>query len=270
MALLDIVNEISEKQVYKTETGDQRIWGVVIGIVTENYHKDMPGKVRVQIPIRDEDANVLKWAKIARPYSGKDWSFYYLPEINDQVLLAFEHGNIEMPYIIGAVPRDNDGIIRKSADEDNQIKQIVTKHGSSLVFEDHKEGDGEKDKIRVLTAGKAHELLLDNENKKILFSDKEKHCVVEMKTEDGEIKITAEKKLRIQVGDTIKINLNGENGTIRIEADKFQVNASKSMECKTDGTAKISGQQTIIDASSSLKVNSNGMVTIAGSPIKIG
>lgn len=269
MALLDIMGEIQERQSQQSETGDTRIPGVMLGIVTENYNKDMPGRVRVKIPVRDEDANVLKWAKVARPYSGKGWSWYFHPEKDDQVLLAFEHGNLDAPYIIASVPRDNDSVISKAADEDNQTKEIVTKNGSRLIFTDHKDG-GEKDKIQIQTSGETCQLLLDNENQKIAISDKDKNCVVEMKLKDGQISVSAAKKFTLSVGDTIKINMNGSNGTVSIEADKVTASASRSLELKSDASCKLSGQQTVIEASSMLKESSNGMVTIAGSPIKLG
>ena len=90
MGLYDIIDEIAEKQVMKTETGDQRIFGVVLGVVTDNYDPAMKGRVCVTVPVRDENANNLKWARVAMPSSGKEWGHYFLPEIGDQVLLVFE------------------------------------------------------------------------------------------------------------------------------------------------------------------------------------
>ena len=71
MSLYDMVEEISEKQVTKTETGDTRISGVVVGVVAKNYDKDMPGRVCVTIPTRDDRANELQWARKAFPGGGK-------------------------------------------------------------------------------------------------------------------------------------------------------------------------------------------------------
>lgn len=99
--------------VYETLCGDHLknsalIQGVVVGIVTENDKKEMPGYVRVQIPVRDEEMTALRWAKVASPYCGKDWGQYFMPEIGDMVLLAFEHGSLEHTYVIASLPRDND------------------------------------------------------------------------------------------------------------------------------------------------------------------
>ena len=107
MGLFDVIDEITEKQIVKTETGDNRIFGVMTGIVAKNYDKDMPGRICVTIPVRDNDANELKWARMVMPSSGKSWGHYFLPEVGDQVLLVFEQGNIEKPYVIGCIPKDN-------------------------------------------------------------------------------------------------------------------------------------------------------------------
>ena len=78
MGLYDIIDEITERQVTKTETGDNRIWGVMVGIVAKNYDPNssggggtgsnsgadaMDGRVCVTIPTRDTEANELKWAR---------------------------------------------------------------------------------------------------------------------------------------------------------------------------------------------------------------
>lgn len=270
MAILDLFDEVSGRKLQKTEMGEERVTGVVVGIVTENYHKDFPGKVRVSIPVRDENANVLKWAKVAGVYSGKEWIHYFLPEKDDQVLVAFEHGNIEKPYVIASLPRDGDRALSEAADTDNQTKKITTRHGSSLVFYDHKDGDGEKDRMELHTAGFGLQIALDNEKQSIRISDKDRHCDLEMKTEKGAIQITAEKKITICAGDHIKIYLNGENGTVQVKADKIIMQAGRGIELKTDGLAKFSGQQTVVEASSSLKQSSSGMVSISGNPIKLG
>ncbi len=270
MSLYDVMSTISEKQVTKTETGDERIYGVVVGVVAKNYDKDMPGRVCVDIPTRDKDANQLQWARQALPSSGKSWGHYYLPEVGDQVLLAFEGGNIEKPYVLGCVPKDNHKFLTQSADADNQIKRIVTKHGSTIRFEDNKDGDGDKDKILVHTANTGHSFLLDNENKKMVLTDKEKENFVEMKTGDGSLRIKAKSKLTIEVGSSIKIILNGENGSVKIEAADINIAATKQIKAKTDAAIKLDAAQITLAANSMFRAESSGMVQIEGNPIKIG
>lgn len=271
MALFDIMDEIARKEVTKTALGDERIMGMVIGIVAENYSETMPGRVCVNIPVRDEGANKLKWAKIASPYSGKNWGEFFIPEKQDQVLLAFENGNIEKPYIIGCVPRDNDRLIRQNADADNTNKRIMTRNGSFILFEDgNEEKKGEQDKITVATSGSAHQFVLDNGQKKMILTDKEKNCHVEMSTEDGRIEIKAASKLTIAVGDGIKITMDGESGSINVEASKLNVKTEGNIGLEADGNIRMSAGQLMAEASTAVKLESNGMVKVEGSPIKLG
>lgn len=272
MSLYDIMDEIASKQVLKSETGDNRILGVVIGVVAKNYDREMPGRVCVLVPVRDENANELQWARVAMPSSGKAWGHYFQPEEGDQVLLAFEHGNIEKPYVIGCVPKDNNSFLTKAVDEKNKYKKIITKNGNTIQFEDGEDEEGKQDRILVYTPKQAHKLILDNEKKQITLGDKDGKNQMVIKTEDdnGSIAIKTEQKLTITVGDSITVTLNGSSGTVNVKCNKFTVNASDGSEIKTNGKLGLSGGNVSLEASSMLKAESSGMTTLGGSPIKIG
>ena len=272
MSLYDIMDEIASKQVLKSETGDNRIMGVVIGIVAKNYDPEMPGRVCVQVPVRDDEANELQWARVAMLSSGKKWGHYFQPEEGDQVLLAFEQGNIEKPYVIGCIPKDNNSFLTQAVHEKNQYKKIVTKNGNTIQFEDGEDEEGKQDKIAIYTAKESHRLILDNEKKQIVLGDKDGKNQVVIKTEEdsGNIAIKTEQKLTISVGDSITVTMNGSSGTVKIKCNKFTVDADDGSEIKTNGKMGISGGNVSIQASSMLKAESSGMTSIGGSPIKIG
>lgn len=272
MSLYDIMDEITSKQITKTETGENRIMGILTGIVTDNYEKEMPGRVCVQIPVRDENANVLKWARVAMPSGGDKWGHYFLPEVGDQVLVAFEEGNIEKPFVIGCVPKDSSQIISSSADEKNQYKRIRTKHGSTVTFVDSKENeDGEKDQILIRTAKELHCIELDNAKNQISIRDKESKNAIVVKTENGQMKVTAEKKLTIKVGDSIEVIMNGENGTINVKCNTLQEKASKTVKIETDGNGSLKASAGLtLEGASQAKLSSSGQTAVEGSLIKIG
>lgn len=272
MSLYNIMDEITAKQMTKTELGENRVFGILTGIVTENYNKEMPGRVCVQIPQRDENANILKWARVALPFGGDAWGQYFLPETGDQAVLAFEEGNIEKPYVIGCIPKNNSRFLRSAADENNQYKQIKTRHGSEITFVDTKESDGgEKDKIFIKTAGERHRLELDNEKSQISISDKDKKNGIVIQTENGRMEVSAKKKLAIQVGDSIEITLNGENGAIHVKCNVLKETASKGMEMKTDGNGSLKASAGLtLEGGGQVKVTSSGQTSIGGSLVKIG
>lgn len=270
MSIWDMYEEFSEKKGNLTELGEERQIGVTLGIVEENYNKDMPGMLKVRIPVRDEESTIVRWAKMMQSYTGPKWGFYFLPEKDDQVLLAYERGNVEKAYVIGAVPRDKDKLTSKSANEENSFKRIVTRHGTEVTFEDGGEEDGSKDKFYIRTAGKAWELTMNNEKQQMTLADKDKNCELILQAEKEAVMLRSKSKITLQAGDSAKIILNGDNGTVTVSGKKIVLQGDNSIEMKSNGTAKLSGQQVALDASSMLKAKSSGMTTIAGTPIKIG
>ena len=286
MGLYDIIDEITERQVTKTETGDNRIWGVMVGIVAKNFDPNstasggtnsgadaMDGRVCVTIPTRDTNANELKWARVAMPSSGSKWGHYFLPEVGDQVLLAFEGGNIEKPYVIGCIPKTADKFLKDSVDKDNQFKRIVTRHGTSIIFEDNStDENGQKDKLTLETAGKQLQILMDNENEKIRIGDKAKEDFIEMYTKEGSGTLTVQikSKIDIKVGDKITMTMNGESGAVSVKADSILLEASNGVTTKSDSAVKMEAPQVAANASSSLKLESSGTATVSGSTVSVG
>ena len=286
MGLYDIIDEITERQVTKTETGDNRIWGVMVGIVAKNFDPNstasggansgadaMDGRVCVTIPTRDTDANELKWARVAMPSSGSKWGHYFLPEVGDQVLLAFEGGNIEKPYVIGCIPKTADKFLKDSVDKDNQFKRIVTRHGTSIIFEDNStDENGLKDKLTLETAGQKLQILMDNENEKIRIGDKAKEDFIEMHTKEGSGTLTVQikSKIEIKVGDKITVTLNGESGAVSVKGDSIQLEGANGVTTKSDSSVKMEAPQVAANASSALKMESSGTATVSGSTVSVG
>ncbi len=251
---------------------DNRMTGVFVGLVTENYEQTMPGRVCVRVPVRDKrkDKDELKWARVAMPSSGKKWGHYFLPEIGDQVLLAFEQGNIEKPYIIGCIPKDANPFLTKSAHAKNQSKRIVTKNGSTIAFEDVEEGDGTNDKIFIYTPNRAHQVILDNEKNEILIGDQANSNRLLLETKEGRITISAQHKFTLSVGDNITLSMNADTGTVTLKCGKFKVEATDGVQMDTSAKFGISGGNVTMDASAAFKLSSAGLTSIGGAPIKIG
>nr|WP_297703887.1 phage baseplate assembly protein V [uncultured Butyrivibrio sp.] len=270
MPFFDVVDDVTRYQMNKTEMGDTRISGVVIGQVVKNYDKDKQGFVQVNISTRDYQENKLVWARVALPYGGDKSGEYFIPEIGDQVILVFEQGNIERGFIIGAVPKTNSGFMKKAFDEHNDIKRIKTRNGNTIDIIDHHEGDGQKDKITITTSTEAHKIELDNEKKKILISDKEGKNKIEMKTDTGQMQINADQKLTIKVGDNISLVMNGANGSVTLGATKLKIETNNSTEIISNNRIKIEGGNVQAQGNSMLKLGSSGPVAIDGTPIKLG
>jgi uncharacterized protein involved in type VI secretion and phage assembly len=82
--------------------GGDRVYGVVPAVVTNNDDPDGIGRVRVRFPwLSDSDESW--WARIAVPMAGPGRGIQFLPEVDDEVLVAFAHGDVRFPYVLGAL-----------------------------------------------------------------------------------------------------------------------------------------------------------------------
>ena len=75
---------------------------VVVGVVTQNEDPENMGRVRIKYPALGDQVEGW-WARIAAPGAGKGRGQLMMPIKGDEVLVAFEHGDIAHPYILGSL-----------------------------------------------------------------------------------------------------------------------------------------------------------------------
>src|SRR5438270_4460690 len=111
-----------------------RFFGVVIGVVTNNQDPNNMARVRVKFPWLSDD-NESWWARIAVPMGGKGRGTYFLPEVEDEVLVAFEHGDVRSPFVVGALWNGEDAPLTTYSDGQNNIRVIHAHSGHLLLLE---------------------------------------------------------------------------------------------------------------------------------------
>ena len=119
--------------------------GVVIAIVKNLNDPDGQGRIEVQFPWLSDSLR-SSWAPVAAPLAGKQRGMFFMPEVDDEVLVAFEHGSFNHPYVLGYLWNGKD--IPPESDSNNRV--IVTPGGHTLRFED---GDGGKKVIVKSSSG---------------------------------------------------------------------------------------------------------------------
>src|SRR5437868_3604561 len=116
MNLFDLLVESEERG---TMAG--RISGVVVGVVTNNQgDPDGLGRVKVKFPWLSNEEESF-WARVAAPMAGKERGFYFLPEVEDEVLVAFEQGDVRFPYVVGSLWNGKDAPPAKNDDGKNNV-----------------------------------------------------------------------------------------------------------------------------------------------------
>jgi uncharacterized protein involved in type VI secretion and phage assembly len=96
------VDWLSDPPEPDDEQEPKRFYGVVTGRVINLVDLMQLGRVQVQLPFID-DLDLSPWARIAVPMSGVLSGVAFLPQVGDEVLVAFEHGDVNVPYVIGSL-----------------------------------------------------------------------------------------------------------------------------------------------------------------------
>lgn len=112
-------------------------FGVYPAIVTDLVDPDRLGRIEVRLPWlgSDGDRDVRAWATLCSPYADDDQGLEILPEVDSQVVVAFEAGNFRRPYIIGAAWNGRAALPR-AAEAANNIRVLRSRNGSELEFDD--------------------------------------------------------------------------------------------------------------------------------------
>ena len=168
-----------------------RIFGVVVGIVTNNQDPEGMGRVKVNFPWLSADDESY-WARVAAPMAGNNRGAWFLPEVNDEVLVAFEHGDVRAPYVLGALWNGQDAPPRNNSDGKNNERVIRSRSGHELVFNDDSQGAH----VQIKTNA-GHLFVLDDTpgQENITVQDKTGNNTIVIDSAQNAITITAQKQL---------------------------------------------------------------------------
>jgi len=158
--------------------------------VTDNEDPKRLGRIRVQFDWQAQLDSGMKtpWLRMAQPYAGGGKGFSFIPEIGEEVMIDFEGGNAERPYVKGTLYNGVGDPDAAWLPGDNRVKAIRTRNGHTVEI--HDAGDGGF--IRIYDNGK--------ENYILTFSTDEKLIKLES---TGNIELYARKDIILHAGHDI-------------------------------------------------------------------
>lgn len=168
------------RDLREAEAEANRIDEVVIGIVTSIDDPLKLCRVRVQFPTLSTQDDAW-WATMVSPGAGKDRGWFSLPEVGDEVLCAFEHGDISRPVVLGALWNGKDKPFDGNSGGKNERRTVQSKSGSRVVFDD------DAKKLTISDGGNVGTIELCEE-KGITFTSAQGDCALQCK---GELSICA-------------------------------------------------------------------------------
>jgi uncharacterized protein involved in type VI secretion and phage assembly len=190
-------------------------FGVVIGIVTNNKDDEGLSRVKVRFPWLD-DINESFWARVAAPMAGPGRGAYFPPEVDDEVLVAFEHGDMRFPYVIGSLWNGVDKPPVANGKGNSDLRVIKSRSGHVIKLNDERG----KETVEIIDASGKNSIVID--------------------TATNSVTIAAEQD----------ITLSAPKGTIRITAQSVEVSSSRTgaltagsdMTVRADGDLTVKGQ----------------------------
>ena len=258
------------------EQSNSKINGVVIGVVTDINDIDKLGRVKVKYPwmpkkgVSELSSN---WARVASPGAGKDRGVFFTPEVNDEVLIAFEHGDMNYPYVVGALwnkkdvpPKAPSGTAVNLGTKKTDQRIVRSRTGHVVVLDD--------------TKGKESITIQDKTGKNSIIIDSVKKSMTIKATGDivldagGKIVMNSKQdfkidsKTKLDFSAQTQLVLEGKTGAM-MKTGPSQLDmkpatvALKGTKVDLQGTAQtaIQGAQT--------SVKGSAMVEIQGALVKI-
>lgn len=187
--------------------GTNQVNGIIIGLVQDLEDPENLGRIRVTYPyLGDQQSD---WARLVTPMAGKDRGMFFRPEVGDEVLVAFELGDVRRPYILGSLwstedtPPADDGNAKQ-----NNWRFIKSRNGHIVKLDDT---DG-SEKIEIIASDGARKIVFDIAGKKI-----------QVTCDSGDIEVSA------------------PSGKVKVDATTVEIKATGDMNLEASGTMTIKG-----------------------------
>jgi uncharacterized protein involved in type VI secretion and phage assembly len=228
-----------------TNGGYGSVNGVMVATVTNNKDPDGLNRVKLKFPLR-ENSHETDWAPIASLMSGNSMGTLFVPEVGDEVLVAFHLGNLNQPFVIGCLWNTNNKPPQK--DDKNNLRKIHSRGGHELIFDD----TDSKGKVTVQTKAGLKLEIDEGADKVTLATKNASQSVVLEGSSAGTITVKSG-------SNQIKIDNKGD---ITIESTKAVT--VKSTQINLEATAAMK-----LKAGGKLDLLADGIITIKGSLVKI-
>jgi phage protein D len=232
--------------------------GAVPAIVTNiKGDPDALGRVKVKFPWL-ADSLESDWARIVYPGAGKERGFMFTPEVDDEVLVCFEHGDFRRPYVLGGLfngvdtPKEVSDIVDQTSGKVG-VRAFTTAVGHRLKFNDTDSKKG----IRLETGGSEQESIeLDAAAHKIAISSSGDVTIETKGT--GKVTITAAADMKLEAKTSLEL-----------KAPTVKINGDGQIEVKSTGALALEGATLSAKGTGTAQIESGAMLTIQSALVKI-
>lgn len=238
---------------------------LLVGIVTDNDDPKGWGRVKVQLPTLTE-SHVSNWARVVGLGAANNRGFYCLPEVDDEVLVGFEHGDIHRPYIIGGVWNGKDKTVETVKDTIKRkkvnLRTIKTRTGHMMQFV---EEDDMRTKagIEIKTTGRHRVQLCDSRSDKgIELQTSGRHRI--------HMNDSPQKSIEIQTARRQHLTLNDLGMMVTLQTGNIiNILAGANVNMTAGGLASVKAGTTINLAAPTITTTAAANISLAAPTITV-
>jgi phage protein D len=229
--------------------------GVVSAIVTDVRDPENLCRVKVKFPAMS-DSYESDWARTVQAGAGAGRGAVNLPEVNDEVLVAFERGDLRRPYIVGGLyngvdtPNVGEGLVDQA---NGAVKRrgFVSRTGHGLVFLD---GDGDGG-VALLTGDRKLRVSLNESTKTVKV------------TGPGDVVVDAGGKVTLTAqGD---LELSGASVSIKARSGVKVDGGGGGVDLQGTGAAKLKGATATVEGDSQAELKGGALASVSAAMVKI-
>ncbi|MGB4916163.1 MAG: VgrG-related protein [Propionicimonas sp.] len=231
--------------------------GITVGLISDAKDPENAGRVRLTFPWLSDDY-VSDWARTVQAGAGKDRGAQVLPEVGDEVLVAFEHGDVNRPVVVGGLFNGVDTMPRGPVDLVDGGTGMINRrsftsrlgHRVDLVDATGKEG------IRATTTDEKLTLVMDHSGAKITV-----HA-------DGKVVIEGSQGITIDSSGS-DIDLTGNKISLKATAGVSVDGGGGAVDVKAGSTLSLTGASAKLEGSGTTEVKGGALCTIQAGLVKI-
>jgi uncharacterized protein involved in type VI secretion and phage assembly len=215
------VNPIAQlAALFDDRPGAPRVPAVIVGVVTNNQDPLHAARVKVRFPALSDTAESA-WARVLTPVAGNGRGLQVLPEAGDAVLVAFENGEVDRPFVLGAFWAPPDAP-PEAADPGNDRRTLRSRSGHVVRLDDTKGAE----RIEIVDGSGKNTIAIETATNKITV-----HAAGPVSiTADGDLDLTAKGAL----------TLHGQR--VKVSADQtLELAGTAKAQLQSDGTTAVRG-----------------------------
>lgn len=213
--------------------------------VIDNDDPEKLGRVRVEF-LWPSNGKESVWMRVGHPYTGEGKGMVFIPEVEAQVMVAYQDKCPQMPYVATSLYHKHSS--ERYTSTDNYLKKILFKGGNMLSFLD--DPDKDLQQIMITNADK-----MDKASLIITFTE---NGQIELQTQ-GDILLKAKKNISLKANN---ISLEAQ-GNISLEATGIKLKANKNIEQEATASLKLKGLEISVEADTNVEITANAQLKLA-------